>query len=646
MQTNTKKNKVIIIEDEPSHMDAMCRSFATQNGFVIKKATNLKDYYNLISEEIPNLVIADLYLPDGKAFEILSKSNASKNHYPVLITTAYGSEDIAVKAMKSGAYDYIVKSDQSFKNMYFIANKAIKEWKILQIEKEAKEALKHSYEIIKAIHKNSLLFIILVDKNLNVININEYAANFLQKNVEELTGSLFGNALNCANSLKNPKGCGYSVDCKNCEIRNTILKTFKNNRSYQKKEVSMTFLKGNELKKFNFYLSTTLIKIKEQPIVLLNILDITEQKKSERELQENEKKFRALFNSIAEGVAIINLIYGKNNKIVDFIIANENPAFSRILGMSSDEIKKVIINNREKSSFSNLFKQFITVENTGQPQKFDTFFSPNNKYFRISVVSPQKGKLACVIEDITSEKSKQEALMEKNEDMNHFLATASHNLRSPLITIKAFSGYLEEDIKKLKTPQLELKYIDYIKNAADKINILLEELISLSRIGIKSFSPKEESFQKIVKEACDLVAGRITQKKVEIIITDKPTKLFGDYKMLVELFQNLIDNAVKFMGNQKNPKIEIGVDESYQVNKIFVRDNGIGIEKKEISKIFTPFNKVNPDSEGLGMGLAIIKRIIELHKGTIYAESKGRGKGTCFYFTLFKSADIDQKKSF
>ncbi|MFO8067987.1 MAG: response regulator, partial [Bacteroidales bacterium] len=428
MQTETKKNKVIIIEDEPSHMDAMCRSFATKNCFIIKKAKTLKDYYNLISKETPNLVIADLYLPDGKAFEILSRSNASKNHYPVLITTAYGSEDIAVKAMKSGAYDYIVKSDQSFKNMYFIANKAIKEWKILQREKEAKEALKHSYEIIKAIHKNSLLFIILVDKNLNVININEYAANFLQKNVEELTGSLFGNALNCANSLKNPKGCGYSVDCKNCEIRNTILKTFKNNRSYQKKEVSMTFLKGNEPEKFNFYLSTTLIKIKEQPIVLLNILDITEQKKSERELQESEKKFRTLFNSIAEGVAIIKLFYDEENKVIDFIITNENPAFSRILGMSSDKLIKTIKGNNNNCSFLNLYKYFKKVENTGVPEKFETFFAPNKKYFRISVVSPQKGKLACVIEDITKQKYKEEALIEKNEEMNHFLATASHNL--------------------------------------------------------------------------------------------------------------------------------------------------------------------------------------------------------------------------
>jgi signal transduction histidine kinase len=102
----------------------------------------------------------------------------------------------------------------------------------------------------------------------------------------------------------------------------------------------------------------------------------------------------------------------------------------------------------------------------------------------------------------------------------------------------------------------------------------------------------------------------------------------------VEIWQNLVENAAKFMGDQASPRIDIGAERRGRETVFFVRDNGIGMDPKYKSKIFGLFEKLDPNSEGVGMGLAITKRIVELYQGTIWFESKGLGQGACFWFTL------------
>jgi signal transduction histidine kinase len=114
--------------------------------------------------------------------------------------------------------------------------------------------------------------------------------------------------------------------------------------------------------------------------------------------------------------------------------------------------------------------------------------------------------------------------------------------------------------------------------------------------------------------------------------------VYGDKQRLIEVLQNLLDNAAKFMGNQKNPQIEIGQrgeDVEHGNPVFFVRDNGIGISPEYHEQVFGLFNKLNPDIDGTGIGLTLVKRIIELHSGRIWVESE-KGKGSTFYFTLGK----------
>jgi signal transduction histidine kinase len=245
--------------------------------------------------------------------------------------------------------------------------------------------------------------------------------------------------------------------------------------------------------------------------------------------------------------------------------------------------------------------------------------------------------------DITERKRTEEEvrrkakeLQEKNEELTRFTYAVSHDLRSPLMTIQTFQGHLEKDIRSQDAARVE-KDLGYIRNSADKMGRLLDEIRRLSRVG-RIMNPSEEApLQAIMKEALDLVAGRISRQGVKVQVTEEPVVLYGDRTRLVEVFMNLMDNAVKFMGDEPAPHVEIGVEQAGEELALYVRDNGIGIDPELQPLVFGLFHKLDPGSEGEGIGLALVRRIVELHGGRIWVESEGPGKGTTFRFTLAKT---------
>jgi len=238
-----------------------------------------------------------------------------------------------------------------------------------------------------------------------------------------------------------------------------------------------------------------------------------------------------------------------------------------------------------------------------------------------------------VLLDITERRRAEEELELRNEELIHFMYTVSHDLKSPVVTIRTFLGYLEQDIQNQEAARVA-KDLDYMRTAADKMSRLLEDLLELSRIGHKVNPSGEAPLQAIVNEALALVAGRIAQRGAQVQVTVEPIGLYGDRPRLVQVFQNLVDNAVQFMGDQPAPRVEIGVEQDRDKIVLFVRDNGIGIDPRHQPKLFGLFEKLDPASEGTGIGLALARRIVEAHGGRIWVESEGLGKGATFRFTL------------
>jgi signal transduction histidine kinase len=227
-----------------------------------------------------------------------------------------------------------------------------------------------------------------------------------------------------------------------------------------------------------------------------------------------------------------------------------------------------------------------------------------------------------------------EQLEAKNAELERFTYTVSHDLKSPLVTITGFLGYLESDARKGDMDKVKTD-IFRISNAARKMENLLKDLLELSRIGRLMNPPENVSFDEIVREALEHVRGRIESSQVQVEIQSGLPVVHGDRERLVEVLQNLLENAIKYTGGCPGPRVEIGARgmSENQFPILFVRDNGIGIDPQYHERVFGLFNKLNPQIEGTGIGLTLVKRIVETHGGQVWIESSS-GNGATFLFTL------------
>jgi len=354
---------------------------------------------------------------------------------------------------------------------------------------------------------------------------------------------------------------------------------------------------------------------------------------SEQVLRESMELYRSLFTNMLNGFALCEMHYVEG-RAADFTYLEVNEAFERLTGLKDvvgKRASEVIPGIRETDP--ELLEIYGRVARTGKPEQFKTYVRSLDMWFAISVYSPRSEHFVAVFDVITERKQAEEVLQRRNEEILRFTHTVSHDLKSPLITIRTFLGYLENDLKQADTARVDTD-LGHIRRAAEKMTHLLDDLLSLSRIGRKVNPPEDMTLQAIVREALEMVAGQIAERQVQIQVSDAPVVLHGDRMRLSEVFQNLIDNAIKFMGEQAEPRVEIGMDASGPEIVLFVRDNGLGIDPRHQSKLFGIFEKLHPGTEGTGMGLAMVKRIIEVHGGRIWVESAGPDQGTTFRFTL------------
>jgi len=243
-------------------------------------------------------------------------------------------------------------------------------------------------------------------------------------------------------------------------------------------------------------------------------------------------------------------------------------------------------------------------------------------------------------------------LREVNQELDSFVYTASHDLRAPLRGIASFASFLEEDYKD-KLDQQGREYLDEIRKAATKMNAFIEDLLTLSRI-----SRIKNPFEDVpIKELLDTVLERlkfdIKNNNVDLVMPKDLPVIRCDRIKMAEVFQNLINNAIKFSSknNKQRPRVEVGYLSVDNDHKFSVKDNGIGIEAKYHEQIFGIFKRLHTDKEyeGTGAGLSIIKKVIDDHQGRIWVESE-LGKGATFYFTIPKdlhrpSSDEDESSS-
>jgi signal transduction histidine kinase len=229
-------------------------------------------------------------------------------------------------------------------------------------------------------------------------------------------------------------------------------------------------------------------------------------------------------------------------------------------------------------------------------------------------------------------------LKRRNAELERFNYTLSHDLKTPLVTIEAFLGFLEEDLAHQDTAAVSRASL-HIRSAVSQISRRLDSLLQLYRAGLAAGPATDVRFSELVQRALAPFTQRIADHHVVVRIVPVELTLHGDQRQLEELWRILIDNAITYMGNQEEPLIEIGVQTDADDDGVifYVRDNGIGIEPQYQEKIFKLFDQLDKTSGGSGLGLALAQLIVEQNGGRIWVTSAGTGLGSCFYFTLPES---------
>jgi signal transduction histidine kinase len=241
--------------------------------------------------------------------------------------------------------------------------------------------------------------------------------------------------------------------------------------------------------------------------------------------------------------------------------------------------------------------------------------------------------------DITDRKRAEKALEDAYADLQAFVDVVSHELKNPIFAIQGFSSLFLRRNEGAMDDKSK-KYIDQIDCCAKRMERLVRDLLTLSRIGKLELSMENVSTQEIVNRVYRSNEERLKSGGISLTVGHHLPTIQCDGERLEEVFQNLLSNAMKYTSPMKKPEIEIGYQDGGDNHWFYVKDNGIGIEPSHHHRVFRSFERLQESSsqEGTGLGLAIVKRIITQHHGRVWLESQ-KNQGAAFYFSLPKGPD-------
>jgi two-component system, chemotaxis family, sensor kinase Cph1 len=369
------------------------------------------------------------------------------------------------------------------------------------------------------------------------------------------------------------------------------------------------------------------------------LTDVTEHKKVEDAFAKKKEELQTIFDSSRSFI----FYKDKENRLLQV-----NKAFTEIMSMPKEKLEGVslfdIFPKEQAEAYWKDDKEVMESERS----KFNIIepmpYSDGIRYVQTDKIPYRDvdGNIIGIMGfsvDITERKKTEEELeramkeLERsNKELSQFAYVASHDLKEPLRMItsflqllqKRYSADLDEDAN---------DFIDFAVNGSKRLDAMINDLLEYSRIGSQERKFEYLQSEKILETV--LINLKQLIERTNASITHDPLPLiFANEQMMIQLFQNLIGNAIKYHGKE-NPEIHISAESGEDEYIFSIKDNGIGIDPKHLEKIFTIFQRLHSRDEydGTGIGLAISKRILQKHNGEIWAESE-LGKGSTFYFTL------------
>ena len=371
------------------------------------------------------------------------------------------------------------------------------------------------------------------------------------------------------------------------------------------------------------------------------MLDISERKRSEAALRQSEARYRTLFDAMDNGFCVLEVIFDEGEQPVDYRFVEVNPAFEKQTGLRDAAGKRILelVPDLDRIWIEN----YGRVVKTGEPAHFQDFDSAMERAFEVHAFrfsEPEQKRVAVLFTDITARKRGEDAIREahaKAEETNRmkdeFMAVLSHELRTPLNAILGWANILR--LNELDSAT-QMQGLETIERNARAQSALINDLLDVSRIltGKMRLELRPLVLCEVLEGAINTVTPAMNAKGIELErdIDHGAGQISGDANRLSQVFWNVLSNAIKFTPTGGRIWVSLQcVDEQIQVQ---IRDNGAGIAPEFLSMMFERFRQADASSTrafgGLGIGLALVRHLVESHGGTVRAQSEGAGRGATF----------------
>jgi len=363
--------------------------------------------------------------------------------------------------------------------------------------------------------------------------------------------------------------------------------------------------------------------------------EVGERKRADQARRESERQYSKLVESSLTGIYIV-----QEDRVV---FANNR--FAEIHGYPRKELEGLeswkLVHPKDRAAVERFRKKRIKGEKAPSEYEIRGLTRDGETIWvkRRNTRIDYNGEPAVLgnVVDITERKRAEEQLRRTNKELENFVHVVSHDLKNPIFSIQGFTSRLFKNYQEKLGPR-GAGYLGQIKTSAKRMEELVSDLLELSKVGRVVSTFEDVPSGQIVRDVASALQDRLNENRIQLIVSDDLPTIRCDRGRIQQVFENLIVNAVRFVGSTRNPKIRIGYTDQGTLHEFHVKDNGIGIHPKDHRTIFEMFHQVGKEKgqTGTGLGLAIVERIVKNHGGDIWVDSK-TGKGATFYFTLPKT---------
>jgi PAS domain S-box-containing protein len=373
--------------------------------------TTLQAFREQAAAWTPHIALMDLNLPDGRATDVLPDPEDTRT-FPIVVMTSYGSEQTAVEAMKCGAWDYLVKLPETFRDLPRTLQRVLKEWQRRTEGKRLHQELVRSQEELKAVYDHAPVLMCVVDANRRVLYANPAFRAHTGASETDLKGGQAGGALGCLNAVEELGGCGFGAGCRTCPLRLAIDDTLRTGVGHTNVEFSTTLVQNGKQRIFSLLGSTARIPTGDHHGILLCLNDISDHKQAELALQQSELRYRTQFDLASDGIFTLS----REGKLLEV-----NEAFAHMHGYTREELQNINLEDLDTPKSHEAVPERMRRILAGETLSFEVeHFHKEGHTFPIEVsanliASDSGPAILCFHRDITKRKESEAALRESEE---------------------------------------------------------------------------------------------------------------------------------------------------------------------------------------------------------------------------------------